>query len=122
MGNRQLFGNKDCPTTFKIMLHNYKKAPDYKVREWIEKSIPDLTPYQKRKMLEDEVIRFAPFEFMERRKRASSFWLRLTVIFMPWVWLVLFLWLPFNFVIKGSWGYKYNTMKWFDTWRNNVGL
>lgn len=104
------------------MLHNYKKAADYKVKEWIEKSIPDLTPYQKKKMYDNEVIRFAPFDFMERRKRITNIWIRLSVIFMPWVWLVLFIGLFFNFIIKGSWGYKYKSIEWFDTWRTNVGL
>lgn len=103
-------------------IHNYKKASNYKVIEWLENSIKELTPYQKQKIRDDEIVRFAPFEFYERRKPVKSVWLRLTIIVMPIVWLLIFVSLPFNFLITGNWGYKYEKVKWFDVWRNSVGL
>ena len=105
-----------------MSLHNYKKASDYKVQEWIEKSIREMTPYQKQKLRDDEIVRFSEFEFMEKRKTVKSFWTRLTVLLMPFVWIVLFIGLPLNFLIKGSWGYNHKHIKWFDKWRSNVGL
>ena len=101
--------------------HNYEKTHDYKVREWIESSI-ELTPYQKQKLRNDETIRFAPFEFYQRRKQVKSFWLRLSVLLMPFVFLLILISLPFNFLLTGSWGYKYEKIKWFDLWRNSAGL
>lgn len=104
------------------MLHNYEKASDYEVREWIEKAIVEMTPYQKQKLRDSETVRFAPFQFMKRRKKVNSIWLRLTIIAMPFVWIFLFVGLPFNFFVTGRWGYKYETIKWFDRWKCNVGL
>lgn len=103
-------------------LHNYKKASDRDVQEWLEKSIVEITAYQKEKLRDNETVRFAPFEFMEKRKKVNNFWLRLTIIFMPFVWIVLFIGLPFNFLISGRWGYEYECIKWFDKWRCALGL
>lgn len=102
--------------------HNYKKASDYDVLAWLERSIVEMTPYQKQKLRDNETIRFAPFEFYKRRKQVKSFWLRLTIILMPIVWVILFISLPFNFLFTGSWGYKYERVKWFDKWRNSIGV
>ena len=104
------------------MLHNCKKVSDYKVQEWIEKSIVEMTPYQKERLRNDEIIRFAPFEFYQRRKQVKSFWVRLSCILMPIVWLLLFISLPFCYLVTGRWGYRYEAIKWFDAWRNAVGL
>ena len=44
-----------------MRLLNLKRVDDFKVRNWIEKSIPELTAYQKEKIRENEIVRFAPF-------------------------------------------------------------
>lgn len=102
--------------------HNYEKVSDYKVQEWLEISIVEMTPYQKERLRNDEIIRFAPFEFYQRRKQVKYFWIRLSVILMPIVWLLLFISLPFCYLVTGRWGYRYEAIKWFDKWRNAVGL
>lgn len=103
-----------------MKLHNFKKAYTYKVHEWLFSSIPELTKYQKERIINDEIVRFAPFEFMEKRKRIKSFWWRLTIIFIPVIWILLVAGLPINFIIKGYWGYS--KLKWFNEWMNRVGL
>ena len=103
-----------------MALHNLKKTPDYKVREWLEKSIPELTPYQKERIRNDEIIRWAPFDFYERRKPVKSIWWRLSIIAVAFFWVVLFVGLPLNFIVTGNWGY--NKLNWFDTWLNKIGF
>jgi len=97
-----------------------QKVSDYRVQEWIEKSIPELTAYQKQKIRENEIIRFAPFYFMERRKKTNNILLRFTIIFMLPIFLLLIIGLPINFFITGSWGYK--KIKWYSKWVNSCGL
>jgi len=101
-------------------LINLKRVSDYKVQEWLEKKIPELTPYQKQKIYDYEIVRFAPFYFMERRKKTNNIFMRLSIIFMLPVFLLLIVGLPFNFFITGSWRYK--KLKWFSKWTSSCGL
>lgn len=97
------------------------KAPDYQVREWIEEEFT-LTSDQKRVARNKESIRFSPFEFYTRRPRIKNIFIRFTVILMPIVWGILFVGLPFKFIISGQWGYGNKFMRFFDSWRSNIGL
>lgn len=102
--------------------HNYRRAPDSKVSDWLFKSIKNLTPAQKQKILEGEIIRLAPFEFYEKRPKIQNFFVRLSILVYPIVWVLIVISLIFNFFITGRWGYKYEKIKWFDNWRHNLGL
>ena len=103
-----------------MRLINLKEVSDHKVREWIEKSIPELSPYQKERMRNGEMIRRAPFKFYERRKKVDSIFVRLSVLFIPVAWTVLVIGLPFNFFYTGTWGY--NKIDWFSNWSSACGL
>jgi hypothetical protein len=103
-------------------LINLKKVSDYQVQEWLEKKIRELTPYQKKCIRDEQIIRFAPFYFMERRKKTNNILLRFTIIFILPVLLLLFIGLPFNFFITGTWGYGYEKMKWYSKWTSSCGL
>ena len=103
-------------------LVNLKRVSDYQVKEWLESHIKDLTPYQKECMRNEEIIRFAPFYFMERRKKTNNILLRFTIIFMLPVLLLLIIGLPFNFFITGRWGYSDGKMKWYSKWVSACGL
>ena len=65
------------------MFSQLKKAPEYKVQEWLEKKL-ELTNYQKSKLYNEEIIRFSPFYFYERKQKEkiSILW-RFTLIFFP---------------------------------------
>lgn len=103
-------------------LINLKKVEDYRVQDWLESHIKDLTPYQKEWIRNEEIVRFAPFEFMERRKKINNVFLRLSIVFMLPVLLVLIIGLPFNFFATGSWGYDYEKIKWYSKWVSACGL
>ena len=105
-----------------MSFHNYKRASDYEVRRWLEKSIPELTNYQKEKMRDFDFLRSSPFEFYIRRKKVKKVWLRFSIIFFPIVWILIYLSLPFNFILTGSWGYSNKSIKWFTNWINELGL
>jgi len=102
--------------------HRYKKASDYEVYDWIKKSIPELTNYQKQKIYDNEIVRFSKFEFYKRRKRVSNIWWRLSAVFFPITWILIFISLPINFILTGDWGYSFKTLEWFNIWKNNIGL
>ena len=48
-----------------MKLINLKKVPNYKVEKWLENNIKELTAYQREWMRNEEIVRFAPFEFYE---------------------------------------------------------
>ena len=101
---------------------NYEKVDKYKVNEWLYKSIKELTPYQKRKISEDEIVRWCPYEFFEKRKKVTNLWWRLSIIFFPFVWIYLIFSLPFKFIFTGTWGYDNKFLETYDKWVTNVGL
>lgn len=103
-------------------LVNLKRVPDYRVKEWLEGNIKDLTPYQKERMRNDEIVRFAPFYFMEQKSKVNNVFLRLTIIFMLPVLLLLIIGLPFNFIVTGSWGYSHGKMRWYGNWVSSCGI
>lgn len=104
-----------------MSLHNYKKAQNHEVEKWLKDEL-NLTDYQKSKIYSDEIVRFAPFEFMKRRKRVSNIWFRLSIIVFPIILCLLYLSLPFKFILSGSWGYSRKSIQWFDIWKTNIGL
>lgn len=105
-----------------MKLHNLKKATDFEVEKWIMGKVPEISAYQKEQIREREIVRFSEFYFYKKRPRVRNFWLRLTIVFIPVVLLILILGLPFYFFATGTWGYPYDKVKWFDTWKNTVDL
>lgn len=103
-------------------LVNLKRVSDYQVKDWLENHIKDLSPYQKEWIENEQIIRFAPFYFMEKRPKVNNVFLRFTIIFMIPILLLLIIGLPFNFFITGSWGYSDSKMKWFSKWVASCGL
>lgn len=100
---------------------NIKKASTYEVESWLKKSIVELTPYQKNKMQEDEIVRFSPFEFYKEKEVTSNIWIRLSVIFLPILWGLLFVFMPLTFIFTGRWGYGKN-FNWILNWMDKVKI
>lgn len=103
-------------------IHNLQKVNDMEVQEWFLKNIPEISPYQKEKIRDMELFRFSPFTYFKRRKSVNNMFFRLTIILFPIVALLLFISLPFGFIFTGEWGYSYEKLKWFDKWKNSIGL
>jgi hypothetical protein len=105
-----------------MKLINLRRVNDYKVEEWLNKNIPELTAYQKQKIRENEIVRSAPFYFMERREKTNNILLRFSIIVMVPVFILLMLGLPFNYFITGRWGYNYDKLKWYSKWTTLCGF
>lgn len=105
-----------------MKLHNLKKVSDYEVQNWLEKSIPELTAYQKQKIRDTEIVRFSHLEFFKRRERVKSIWWRLSLIIFPIFWVIIFISLPINFLFTGSWGYSHKRIGWVETWMHKMGI
>lgn len=101
---------------------NYKTASDWDVEKWLKESPLNLTPYQVETMRASEMVRFAPFEFIKRRKRQTNLLIRLSLVLYPFVWIILFLGLPFTYLINGKWGYSEKVFGWYSQWTVNLGL
>lgn len=101
---------------------NLTKAHDYEVRDWLIKAFK-FTDYQKSLLRSNEdIIRYAPFKFYKRKPKQDNMWIRLTLVFVPLVWLIMILGLPLNFILTGIWGYPNNKvykfiMNWFHLLR-----
>lgn len=87
-----------------MKFRNIKKASEYEVRKWLKETL-NLSDYQQEKLWREEIIERAPFYFFKRKKYQPNIWLRLSIVLFPFVWLLLFIGLPFNYIITGRWGY-----------------
>ena len=105
-----------------MRLINLKRVSDHDVRKWIEDNVVEMTPYQKQRLHYDEVVRFAPFYFMEERKKVKNVFVRFSVIFIIPIFILILIGLPINFFITGEWGYSDGKMKWFSKWVSACGL
>lgn len=103
------------------MIRGYKKAPDYKVQNWLTKEL-NLTSDQQRKISRDEILRFGPFDFIEQKNVTTSLLWRFTILFYPIIWFLILITLPFKFLLTGRWGYSFNQLGWFDTWSTKLGI
>lgn len=88
---------------------NLQKASIYDVREWLRENI-NLTEYQKQKLLELD-IRDTNLCFYKKTKKTTSVLLRLTIIFIPIVFLLLVLGIPINYLLTGYWAYDVRNNK-----------
>ncbi len=103
-----------------MRLVNYKRAWDHEIYEWLEKSIPELTVYQKEAIRDNEIIRFAKFYFVKKIEPVKNIFVRLSVFLIPIAWICIVLSLPVNFLINGKWGYS--NLEWFGKWLVSCNL
>lgn len=105
-----------------MKLSYLKQASDYEVEKWLEESL-DLTQYQKEKLFNNEIVRFAPFYFYKVIEKQTNFWWRLTILIYPIYWILLFSYLPINWIFTGKWGYARKFIDNFHSkWTNKLGL
>lgn len=106
-----------------MKLHNFKKASNYEVENWLVKKL-NLTKEQEIDLRNYEFIRFSPFFFYKKKEKVNNFWFRITLIFFPIVWILLFITLPINFIISGRWGYddKNVIIKFIHNWMDKLRL
>jgi hypothetical protein len=106
-----------------MKLSQLEKASNYHVENWLQEKLA-LTPYQRSKMINDELIRFSPFEFYQRPKKekVSVLW-RLTLPLFPIYVLIIIIINPIKWMITGKWGYN---QKFFDNfhakWTRKLGI
>jgi hypothetical protein len=100
-----------------------KKASDYEVNDWLVKKL-DLTPYQKSKLRDDEIVRFSPFTFMKnRQKEKVSFLWRTTILLIPFYILLVWTYNPIQFIFSGKWGISSKFLDSFHyPWMNKINL
>jgi hypothetical protein len=103
-----------------MKIHRLQKATNQDVRNWIYEMVPDLTEYQKSEIRRYDLRFCLGLEFFKPRKRVNNIWWRLSGIAFPFVWLIMFIGLPVNFLFTGYWGYS--KIEWFDQWRNNLNI
>lgn len=104
-----------------MRLYDLQEVRNSDVVKWLENSIPELTVYQKQKIRDNEIVRFAPFYFMEHTKKVNNVLTRFSVIFILPVLIILIIGLLFNFFITGKWGYS-EKMRWYGKWVHACGL
>jgi hypothetical protein len=102
-------------------LTNLKQAREHEVREWLFKTMPDITPYQKDYLYEH--LRFSPFKFYKvvKNEKPNMFW-RLTILPFGIVFLLLILTLPLKLILTGRWAYNEKNLGWFINWARKVNI
>jgi hypothetical protein len=106
-----------------MKLHNLKKASNYEVENWLIDKLK-LRKDQERDLRNYEFIRSSPFYFYKKKEKVDNILFRLTLLFFPIVWILLFITLPINFIITGTWGYndKNILIKLIHDWMEKLRL
>jgi hypothetical protein len=99
---------------------NKEEVLSLEVRDWLMESIPNLTAYQKGKIRDEDFVRCSGFYFYKDREPVRSPLWRLTILLLPFVFLMLLLSIPFLFLFTGKWGWS--KLDWFYEWTFRLGL
>lgn len=65
------------------------------------------------------VIRSMGVTIYKNEKVETSLWIRFTIILFPIAFIILFAFLPINYIISGKWGYN---IKWLKDWVDALGI
>jgi len=66
-----------------------------------------------------DTIRSMGVTIYKNEKVETPLWIRLTIILFPVAYIILFAFLPINYIISGHWGYH---MKWLKDWVDALGI
>lgn len=102
----------------------YEKIKSYRANDLIRKKL-ELTPYQAQLLVDRDFWEDEQGDiifFQQRKPSTKNAFYRASVIFLPLVWVVLFLGLIINFILTGHWGYESKTIAWFNKWLHNLNL
>lgn len=65
------------------------------------------------------IIRSMNVTIYKNEKVETPLWIRFTIILFPIAYIVLFAFLPINYIITGKWGYN---IKWLKDWVDALGF
>ncbi len=107
-----------------MRLSRLEEASEYEFREWMEKSNLNLTPYQKEKLRDSEMLRHSPYYLYKKPKAESvSFLWRFTLILFPIYLLIIIVLNPIKWIFTGKWGYGQTFLdKFHYKWVRKLGL
>jgi len=104
-----------------MKLTNLEEASERDVRKWLEESL-QLSDYQKEKLRIDEIIRFAPYEFYERKMEKISLWWRFTLPFVPIYIVLAYLAVLIKLLVTGEQGLGRRFEKFHRGWFGKLKL
>lgn len=100
--------------------NNLKKVSDREIKKWIIENFPEISSYQKDWLKKSNFVEGSPYEFFENETKKVGFWIRFTMPLFFIVYLVLMLFLPINFLIKGRW--NYGNLKFMQNWQSKLKI
>ena len=104
-------------------LRNKKQAWDSEVERWLIEEIPNITPYQK-EFIRTDFVRFSRFYFYKDKPKTDNILTRLTIVFVPFAFLIVLAILPFNYIITGRWGLGRDKVLWrrYTRWIESLNI
>lgn len=105
-----------------MKIYNLKEVYNGEFVDWLLNNIPELNAYQKQKIKDINYNQDSEFYIFKKKDKTSNVFYRLTILFFPFVYLLIVLSLPINFIFSGGWGYKYEKLEWFNKWSRKLNL
>ncbi len=106
-----------------MKITDLERASEWDLKKWLEEEL-QLTPYQKNKLADGDLIRMSPFYFCQRPKKekASLLW-RLSIIFFVVYYILAILFSPIKWIFTGKLGYGRNFIDNFHSkWVRKIGF
>ncbi len=94
-----------------------KHKDNFQVAIDLKKNIPELKNVSVEHL--ENNLNDTSLEFYALEKEVKPFWLRMTLPLAFLIWLILFVFLPINYIIIGRWGYRW---EWIKNWFSALGF
>lgn len=106
-----------------MKLSRLRRASYIEVNQWLDKELK-LTPYQREKLRNDEIIRFSEYYIYKKGEKVGGniLW-RLSIV--PFIIYIILItcFLPIYYIITGNWGYGRKFMdKFHAPWVRKIGF
>ena len=103
--------------------YDLTSVSDYEVNKFLKDNL-QLSPYQQELLVNNEIIRFSGFEiFKQKEKSKSNLLFRLTIVVFPTWLILLYFYLPINWIITNKWGFNPKTAnKLIGNWAKKINL
>jgi hypothetical protein len=102
-----------------MSFYKLEKVSNFEFSIWLRKTFEN-SKFDRQDI--EDILKRSDFLIYKEEKKVSNFWLRLTIIPLLFMYILLFIFLPINFIISGKWSYSENFIFWFKNWRKSLNL
>jgi hypothetical protein len=103
------------------MLFKVEKIDRYFIETKFKKEFQELKDIDS-DVLEERLKNIGIYNYEEIDKFETNLFIRLSLPFALIVWILLFIFLPVNYILTGKWGYNFKNKEFLVNWFRKLGF